>query len=306
MTERELQAGSEGDTFEPLADYLEPRFGDVYEQMGEHWTPDLRAAVTEYLLRKVSDADYGALLQELAELSLVPASSRTEQVTWIIDQNTPLDIAYACHLVAIQQAPTLDAVLAPRPNGLEPDDLALDAVLWLGTHATYQTLVSLAWEAGVPPRTIPTSRDFLGSPDPAERATAWLLNTFADAVSPTRLGAAWNTLWNPSPSDLTDDEWNLLEPFLRDRRSSLNHLSTAQRRVIDGMLYQHDHRGERRHLPPRYGTPVVVTSRRQRYKRSSRFAEILAALDGNFEAARIVAWLRSELEGPGRQAGSHA
>lgn len=54
-------------SLDPLADYLEPEFGDVYEG----WTPELWVVVKNYLTNELNDVAYTALLHALLFDSLV-------------------------------------------------------------------------------------------------------------------------------------------------------------------------------------------------------------------------------------------
>jgi hypothetical protein len=75
----------------------------------------------------------------------------------------------------------------------------------------------------------------------------------------------------------------------------VNSTREAQRQAINGMLFQHAHRGQRLSPPSRYGKRESVTNRKSYYSRYGGFANMLAALEGKPEATRITAWLRSEL-----------
>lgn len=287
-------------TYEPLVDYLEPRFGNLYDwdntmvpyvdENGfdvQPWTEELREAVADYLLHEVSDADYTALLQEVGR---GPSDDRAEQVAWITTHNQPWEVAYASHRVATKNAPTLHAVLRHRPPELGPEDLKDDAATWLEVHATYDQLVEVVKYEHLR-GTIPTPARYSWHPDPESTARDQLIQSLLNALPLEQLLAAWDAIAGMAPTDLTDQEWSLLEPLLPPGRGT----RAAQRQAINGMLFRHAHRGERRSLPPRYGKRAAVVSMTQYYKTSGRLAKALAALEGKPEAARITAWLRSEL-----------
>lgn len=303
-------------SFDPLADYLEPRFGDIYEQPGEHWTPELEAAVTEYLLREVTDADYALLAQVFGwprgNRAMVDddyaamvrqvygwqAGTRDQQTAWIIEHHRPWNLAYFLHRIAIRNAPTLRTVLTNRPDYLDADDLRWDAGVWLGAHATYDKLAALARIKGLT-RKIPTPWDFPGDANPAEAARARLLDVLMEALSADEFVDGWSRIADVAPTDLTDEEWNLLEPLLPSDGDNRNPRATRLRVAINGMLYQHAHRGERSPLPPRFGRRKTLRMRKRRYRKDGVLTNMLAFLEGKPEAARIVAWLRSELKEPG-------
>jgi hypothetical protein len=119
--------------FEPLAMYLEPRIGNPYDF--QDWTPDLREAVREYLLRELSDEQYQVLLDVLpCEVSSAP---RAKQADFILDNHTPLEVGSAAHYMAVKTAPSLelvvDTITAAR-EAVKPD--YTDIGEWLDANAT--------------------------------------------------------------------------------------------------------------------------------------------------------------------------
>jgi hypothetical protein len=64
--------------YELLANYLEPRFGNIYDgDNGEPWTDELRAAVRRYLLEEMSG-------EVASEFFLDERKARSEQVDELI------------------------------------------------------------------------------------------------------------------------------------------------------------------------------------------------------------------------------
>jgi transposase len=77
---------------------------------------------------------------------------------------------------------------------------------------------------------------------------------------------------------------------------NLNLRAAPLRQAINGMLYQHAHRGQRLPWPVRYGKATAVQSRKHRCKKNGTFAAMLKALEDKPEPARIVPWLRDEVD----------
>lgn len=276
-------------SLDPLADYLEPRFGDIYaqyEKLRDHWTPELKHAVTHYLLHKVTDADFEAI--SLYHLFYMPTgNTRAEKVQSVIERESVFDIAYALHSVAVENAPSLDLLLEQEASRI---DLKIDCAKWLRKNVTYDQLVSIARISGLLrnlplPEVYPADADSDGDFEARAELTEFLV----DQLSPQPLADAWNYVTSAADTDLTDEEWSLLEPLLPMWGKARLVSSTTRRQVINGLLYLSAHPERRLRLPLVY---------QRNYRLGGVFARMLAGLEGNPEAERIVAWLRIELEGP--------
>jgi hypothetical protein len=196
--------------YEPLADYLEPRFGSIYDwdnssiRWGveggfdvQRWTVELKAAVTHYFLHEVSDADYAALLQETGSR---PSDDRAAEVGWIVDHNQPWEVADACHKAAIDKAPTLGAVLNPRLSELGAEDLIWDAALWLDANARYDQLLEIAryrYLAGG----FPEDDTYSSYQDPRFGARERLIDVLVDKLSPDELAHDWDHVGDAASLD---------------------------------------------------------------------------------------------------------
>lgn len=280
-------AGATIQSFDPLADYLEPRFGDIYTQYDElrdRWTPKLKDAVTHYLLHEVTDTDFEAL--SISHLTHVPiGDTRSAQVQSIVDREYPSEIAYALHSVAIEHAPSLDAVLGQDSDQV---GLKIDCARWLYENGSYGRLVEVARISGLL-RTLHVPEVPLPDADELD-ARVWLTDELLDRLSIEALVDAWHYVITPATTDLTDEEWSLLEPLLPTQGGAKLVPSTTRRQVINGLLYLDAH-PERRLL-----SPLVY---RRSYRQGGIFARILESLEDIPEAERITAWLRGELEEPG-------
>lgn len=284
--------GSGFGPLEPLARYLEPQFGNVYDWENsivpyvaegdfdvQPWTDEVRQAVRNYLLHGVP--------KQLLEAAF-PHHKGDPPEEWVDDvlaSNQPWEVAYLFHEGAVASLPTLDALIGHLQTWPFEDDRD-DAADWLKGHVTEPQLKETAVESG--------------HAELAHRSDlAWDLT---HALEPPVLLKAWHDTTGSAPSDLTDAEWKLLAPFIpaggRYVGNDVARLTIA-RGAINGMLYRSEAGYPWSHVPTRYGTWQAIYLRCRNYKRSGVFARMLEALQDNPEAARITAWLRSELGEPG-------
>lgn len=157
---------------------------------------ELKGAVTDYLLHEAPDDDYATFLDEL--FYKVPDGARTEQATFIIEHHSPSDVAYAFYVAAVEAVPTFQQLVKALSDLWEYEDWKLDLTFWLRAHATPERLRDIAY-----------SLDILESD-----AFLDLAEQLPEAVTPRRLLAVWNEVAGPSPTDITDQEWALLEPLI--------------------------------------------------------------------------------------------
>ncbi|MDN3263303.1 hypothetical protein QWJ26_26535 [Streptomyces sp. CSDS2] len=257
------------DPYELLASYLEPRFGDIYEKSDkgeiQGWTKELREAVTHYLEHELPEdvatvffVDYPGALED-------PKIKRAA-IDGVIKRNQPWDVALDVARDAIRAVPTLDQLIGHLDTWPSENE-RWHADVWLEAHLTDDKLSDLAEQLGLETKGR-TASDLTLDCEPHELLKAW-----------------------PAPSDLTDDEWQLLTqalppdtPGMKTWRAALN-----ARRAFNGMLYRHYNRTTWGRVPHRYGNPQVHHTS---YKTRGVFAHTLAALDGQPGAERLVEWLR--------------
>jgi transposase len=282
-------------TLDPLADYLEPRFGSIYADDltaddgfvdYRPWTPDLKQAVTQYLVHEVTDEDYARFVEEL--FYDVPDGSREVQAAAIVDQQPPWEIAYAFHRAAVKAVPTLDQLIGDRDTW-EDAGQQDDAQFWLEANATEGQLVELARYTNHPER---NPGIWYARPFAWDLAFAWGWD-----LTPSRLLKAWHHVIGPADSDLTDAEWELLAPLLREREAHFGPVRrspeelAARRRHYDGIRYRFANKIPWSHLPRRYGEGTVY----QRFyldKKNGVFLHLAQSLQGIPEAAGLVDWLK--------------
>lgn len=110
-----------------------------------------------------------------------------------------------------------------------------------------------------------------------------------DNVSPSVLLQAWRDVVDPVPSDLTDAEWELIEPFFPARDPN------GVRIAVNGMLYRFSSGCSWFGIPPKYGAGHPnIYFRQRRYERDGVFTRILNELRDAPQAERLIVWLRSQ------------
>jgi transposase len=282
-------------TLEPLADYLQPRFGNIYTDnlsaddgfVGYRpWTPELEQAVGHYLIHEATDQDYARFLDEVdADVS---SGSREEQAASVMEQQLPWEIACAFHWAAVNAVSTLDQLLGDA-KVWEDIGQRDDATVWLDIHATEDQLAELAEYTNHPER------------DPA---TPWYEpqprgEHFTRQLTPSQLRDAWHHFDGPSASDFTDDEWELLASHFPPRKVAHGHIVdrnahelTQRRRSYDGIRYRFSNEVPWSRLPRRYGGQGSVYQRFVLDKKNGVFAHLAQSLKGVPEAAGLVEWLK--------------
>ncbi|MCP3797959.1 transposase [Allokutzneria sp. A3M-2-11 16] len=287
-------------TLEPLADYLQPRFGNIYEDDltavadgldVRPWTPELTQAVMQYLVREITDEQYAQFcdaFESMVSSPAIPQGSREEQAAPIVKRCLPWEIAYAFRIAALRAVPTLDE-LVKQVGSWEGRDQGgrEDVAEWLHVHASKDQLAELVAYVSHPERDSTTP---WYQPDP----TAWdLTNNLTSA----ELLDAWHYFISPASSDLTDAEWELLIPLLLNRGNRNGTTSprsadelAATRRAYDGIRYKFANDVPWSHIPQRYGRGGNIYQRLQG-RRLEFFAQMARSLEDVPEAAGLVEWL---------------
>lgn len=270
-------------SLEPLADYLEPRFGNIYdgdfdESERQQWTGDLKRAVKCYLLREDS--------KRLSERAFGPRSESENLDEWaeaIIKDYEPWEVAYALRRTVVVSLPSLGALIGDLQAWPSQEERC-DATHWLEENATRSQLVHAA---------MASRNDQL-----VQRAhQSDLAFDLPQMLAPHVLLGTWNDVVGWAPSDLADAEWELISPFIPvggPHASGGARLDRA-RSAINGMLYRYSAGGILSRLPPRYGTRQAIYLRYRSYRRNGVFARMLEALRDQPEAARLVEWLQQQV-----------
>lgn len=269
---------------EPLARYLEPRFGNIYgwdntivpyapDGFFQPWTDELRQAVRHYLLHEAPEP----LLK-----AAFPHRQPAHPADWAEDElggYQPWEIALRFHEAAVILLPTLDALIGQLQTWPYEDDRE-DAADWLAQHATEAQLRQLATAGG---QADLAQWDHRGN----------VAFDLAQRLDPPTLLKAWHDLTDSAPSDLANTEWDLISLLLPAPAGYDFYNRT--RAAINGMLYQYQEQCPWSQVPIRYGRGQRIYFRRRNYQRTGVFKRMLEGLEGKSEAARIVSWLRHEV-----------
>ncbi|MFG2377606.1 transposase [Streptomyces sp. NPDC048504] len=264
------------DPYELLASYLEPQFGDIYEKSDtgeiQGWSEELREAVIHYLEYELP-GDVAAVLFEHDPGALEDPKIKRAAIDDVIKSSQPWDVALDVACDAIRAVPTLDQLIGHLDTWPSENE-RWHADVWLEGHDTDYELSDLAKQLDLAARGR-TAYDLTHDYEPQELLKAW-----HDAVG-------------PASSDLTDDEWQLLNQALPpDTPGMVKERGIAStRREVNGMLYRLAHQTKWDQVPRRYGNASSIQFRASIYKKKGVYARTLAALDGQPGAERLVEWL---------------
>ena len=106
--------------------------------------------------------------------------------------------------------------------------------------------------------------------------------------------------------DLTNDEWQRLEPLLPPQKPTTGRPAADHRRIINGMLWIARTGAPWRDLPERYGAVGTVSSRFYRWRQAGIWDRILAALQQQADAAGQLDWTMHFVDGTSVRAHQHA
>ena len=90
--------------------------------------------------------------------------------------------------------------------------------------------------------------------------------------------------------DVTDAQWQRLEPLLPPEKPRTGRPNHDHRRVVSGMLWIHRTGAPWRDLPERYGPVGTVSSRFYRWCRAGVWDRLLCALQAEADARGEIDW----------------
>ena len=106
--------------------------------------------------------------------------------------------------------------------------------------------------------------------------------------------------------ELTDQEWERLQPLLPAEKPERGRPNTDHRRIIDGILWRERTGAPWRDLPERYGPWSTVYSRFWRWRAAGIWDRIFAAVQQQADAAGEVDWEVQFVDGSVIRAHQHA
>ena len=106
--------------------------------------------------------------------------------------------------------------------------------------------------------------------------------------------------------DLTDNQWELLEPHLPPQKPERGRPNADHRRIVNGMLWIDRTGAPWRDLPECYGPWRTVASRFYRWRRDGVFQRLLAEVHRRADACGELDWLVHYVDGSVVRAHQHA
>jgi transposase len=104
------------------------------------------------------------------------------------------------------------------------------------------------------------------------------------------VGSRWPYLGPMGRFDLTDRQWERLEPLLPPERPRTGRPNDEHRRIVNGILWVLRTGAPWRDLPERYGPVGTVSSRFYRWREAGVWDQVLAALQAAADARGEVDW----------------
>jgi transposase len=106
--------------------------------------------------------------------------------------------------------------------------------------------------------------------------------------------------------ELTDQEWERLEPHLPPEKPETGRTNTDHRQIINGILWRERTGSPWRDVPGRYGPWSTVYSRFWRWRVAGIWDRILAAVQQRADTAGTVDWRVQFVDGTVIRAHQHA
>ncbi|WP_433578566.1 transposase [Nocardia brasiliensis] len=200
----------------------------------------------------------------------------------------PWEVALEVRNAAVAAVPTLHQLIGHLEEWPSEGE-RLDAETWLqayGLDVDWSEIASTADRFGL--LSVQSTPRHKHPPKPYD---------LVQTMTPSELLAAWEYIVGPAHTDLTDEQWNLLLPLLKERRGRGGiQLRSARdlgnkRRIFNAVRFKLDHDLWWAYLPPRYGDVAAIPVMYRHYQTSGLFARLRDGLQENAEATELVAWL---------------
>jgi len=106
-------------------------------------------------------------------------------------------------------------------------------------------------------------------------------------------------LMSPTPRrhELTDEQWEKLEPLLPPQKPRTGRPNKDHRTVINGILWILKTGAQWEDLPERYGSPKTVSSRLYRWRKAGVWDQVLAQLQQMGDMLGEVQWTIHYVDG---------
>ncbi|TDD62034.1 transposase [Kribbella antibiotica] len=275
-------------SLDPLDDYLSPQFEVYREGFGDSArVSDINIAVRRYLLQDAPRELAADVVAALLADAPVNEGISELQADEVLTSYEPWEIAWQFHRAAVFACPTLDALIGRLRVWSYIDD-QLDAGLWLTHHGSTQALNEMCQRIGVSPD---RSRDRLTDDDDVSDTADLLVSH----CLPQELLVVWREATSPTDADLTDAEWEILQPFVPLPPSGrvVPQFSKAARRALSGIFYRHLHETSWGQIPARYGTRENLYQRHVNYRKAGRFEQMSQAVEDDPAGKRLRRWLKA-------------
>ena len=111
--------------------------------------------------------------------------------------------------------------------------------------------------------------------------------------------------WHVVAGDLTDLDWERLEPLLPSRKPQRGGRWRDHRQVIDGILWRIDNGAKWDQIPQQYGPAKTCYDRFARWEQDGTWARILQRLQADADAGGDLDW-RAQVDSSVVRAHQHA
>lgn len=101
----------------------------------------------------------------------------------------------------------------------------------------------------------------------------------------------------PRRHELTDEQWEKLEPLLPPQKPRTGRPNKDHRTVINGILWILKTGAQWEDLPERYGSPKTVSSRLYRWRKAGVWDKVLAQLQQMGDTLGQVQWTIHYVDG---------
>lgn len=106
--------------------------------------------------------------------------------------------------------------------------------------------------------------------------------------------------------DLTDEQWEKLQPVLPPQKAWTGQPAAAHRRLVNGILWRHRTGAPWRDIPERYGNHQTISSRFYRWPKAGIWQQLWSSLMQQADAVGKIDWEVHFVDGTIVRAHQHA